>query len=804
MRFKIFFAFLFVLTCGMVIQSCRSTKFVPDGEYLLVENEVKVDVKDVNPVEMNTHIKQKPNFRTFSFFKLPLSIYNLSGEDSTKWINKTLRHAGEPPVLYDSTMIWKSINDLTRIMHNKGYLHAEVDTIIKLKEKKAFVTYDIKAGKPFRVKEYNIQVNDSVIDERFLPEGATPPRLVKNMKLLHSQLRADSILAKRPLIKQGDLFDMDVLDLERDRIASMFRRTGYYAFNKEYIGFVADTVASEGNRVDVNLDLAIYPFMQRAQQTGIETVGKHRRYTIKEVLLYVDFNPLIDGDISGYKTSSVYSSDGYTIVYGPKGRYIKPNVVLANCYITPGTLYDENMTTLTYNALTQLNILKNVNINFVEVMENDSAKLRCTITCVPDKRQGLSTEVEGTNSGGFFGVESAVGYTHRNAFRGSEVFNAKLKGAYEAITPKFTDFSQNYFEVGGETSLTFPRFMFPFLDKDFRRDVMATTRFSTNYTYQRRPEYFTRTILSAGLKYTWQERKQSAPRHTFDLLDISYVHIPKLEVRFDTTLTENAKRYSFTDQFILGMGYTYTKTNFSSENRKSFQPIYSFRFSVESAGNLLDLAARLTNAERDSLGTRSMFGTRYAQYLRGTIDYSRTIRIDEKNSVAWHIGGGLAYPYGNFKEIPIQKRFFSGGANSVRGWGIRELGPGSFFPKTKKFDNFYYHSGDMRLDASIEYRSKLFWVLELGAFVDAGNVWTAKKYEGQELGNFELDRFYKEIALAWGLGLRFDFDFFLLRLDCGWKAYDPSEKPGATKWPIKDPFNIGHNTAWHIAVGYPF
>jgi outer membrane protein assembly factor BamA len=189
------------------------------------------------------------------------------------------------------------------------------------------------------------------------------------------------------------------------------------------------------------------------------------------------------------------------------------------------------------------------------------------------------------------------------------------------------------------------------------------------------------------------------------------------------------------------------------------------------------------------------------------IDYSRTYQVDRKNSIAWHVGGGLIYPYGNSKQTPVQKRFFSGGANSVRGWAIRELGPGSYYfvpSSATDRDNFYYHSGDIRFDASIEYRSKLFWIIELGAFVDAGNIWTIKNYAEQPRGKFRPDRFYREIAAAWGLGLRLDFDFVLLRLDGGWKAYNPSADPQRTKWPVVNPFNMNDNFAWHIAVGYPF
>ncbi|NDV69669.1 BamA/TamA family outer membrane protein [Dysgonomonas sp. 25] len=806
MRLKVLLPFLFIALLCAVLQSCSSTKFVPEGEYLLSEANIKTKNKSLSTIELESYIKQKPNYRTFRLFKLPLGIYNLSGQDSTRWWNRALRSAGEPPVIFDSTMIERSEEDLTRVMVNKGYLDAEVTSSLELNnKKKAKVSYYIQSNKPYRINDYTIMVPDSVIDTSILPESMLKSlNLTAKQRRMLPSLSTDTILARNSYLKKGDMFDLGVLDEERSRIASVFRRTGYYAFDKEYIGFVADTAVG-GNKVD--LDLTIYPFSMKSSEGNI-IHEKHRRYIVKEVNIYVDYNPLSGESISDFTASDIYQSGNYKILYGERGNYIRPQVVLNNCFIEPGKLFDENRTTQTYRALSQLRILKNVSISYTELIEGDSTMLRCNITCVPDKKQGFSAEVEGTNSGGFLGVESGLGYQHRNIFRGSEQFSIKARGAYEALTSSFSNFDNNYFEIGGETSILFPRFMVPFLNSEFKRSVHASTEFSASYTYQRRPGYFTRTILNSGIKYIWQSKNVTAPRHTIDLVDISYVHVPTLDSTFNSSLTENARQYSFKDQFIMSIGYTYSKSNLLARRKGNYgRPFSSIRASVESAGDVLALAAKIGNVKKESDGTRKIFGTRYVQYVRGTTDYSQTIHIDEKNSFAWHIGGGIAYPHGNIKEIPIQKRFYAGGANSVRGWGVRELGPGSFHPSDRKYDNFYYHSGDIRFEANMEYRSKVFWVLELAAFVDAGNIWTIRKYEGQKKGDFKVDRFYKEIALAWGLGFRFDFDFVLIRLDCGWKAYDPARKPGESssdQWKIKNPFDMGHNTAWHIAVGYPF
>jgi hypothetical protein len=485
------------------------------------------------------------------------------------------------------------------------------------------------------------------------------------------------------------------------------------------------------------------------------------------------------------------------------------------------------MANMTYNALSQLYILKsNINIRYEEYLENDSTKLKCVITARPDKKQSISVEAEGTNSAGYFGVGAGLGYTHRNTFKGSELFNARLRGSYEAVTPNFAKFADNYFEIGGETSLTFPRFMFPFLNEGIRKRLHASTQFIASYTFQRRPNYFTRTVFSTGLKYIWENnrfnrsfRDNNVIKHSLDLINISYAHIPYLNSDFEDKLSENAKIYSFTDQFIVSMGYTYTATNnvvtgmvpLPARNKNT----YSLRASIETAGNLLSLIGSLADLPKEENGSRKIFGIYFSQYVRGDFDYSRSIRLDDRNYIAWRLGGGVAFPYGNNKLVPFQRRFFSGGANSVRGWNVRELGPGSFYRSDANFND---QSGDIRFDANIEYRSKAFWKLELAAFLDAGNIWTIKGTERQEGGEFKFNRFYKQIASSWGLGFRLDFDFVLIRLDVGWKLYNPADIPVfkddgqgnlmykglQSKWPVLHPFKFGDNTAWHIAVGYPF
>lgn len=815
MKIKLFQILSLLFALLWIMYSCSTTKYVAENESLLNTATVKVDAKDITYFDLEPYIKQKNNFKTFEVFRLPLFLYNLSGTDTTRWYNRVLKNAGEAPILYDSTQVDKTIIELSRVMQNKGYLEAKIDPIIIEKKRKIDVTYDIVSGTPTRVDNYTINVSDSAFSSNIIHNSFRMPRRMRIALGDSSRVDLNRYLNFGSLIKKGDQFDLDLLDRERDRITSILKRNGYMNFDKKYIGFIADTLDKKN---EVNLELVISPYvLNTGNNQTIEQA--HKQYTIDKVDIYVDYNPIADGNIGAYIASDTIRRGKYNIFYGKRGEYLKPYVILENCYIRAGSLYNDNLTNITYNSLSQLHILKNVNIRYDEYLENDSIKLACIITGVPDKKQGISAEIEGTNSAGYLGVGAGLGYVHRNIFKGSELFNAKLRGAYEAVTPNFSSFKDNYFEIGAETSITFPRFMFPLLSYDLRRKLRASTQLVSSYTYQRRPNFFTRTVFSTGVKYIWENRGSSTTRHTLDLIDISYAHLPKLDPTFASKLSENARIYSFTDQFITSIGYTYSRSNVinnllnttSRRNRNT----YSFRGSVETAGNVLSLIGSLADLPKEENGSRKIFDTYFAQYIRGNFDYSRSILIDDRSSFAWRIGAGIAYPYGNNKLVPFQKRFFSGGANSVRGWNARELGPGSFY----RIDaNFNDQSGDIRFDANIEYRTKAFWKLELAAFLDAGNIWTIKGTDRQYGGEFKVDRFYKQIASAWGLGFRFDFDFVLIRLDVGWKLYDPANIPNLkkdssgydvvdgykSKWSVLKPLNIRDNTTWHIAVGYPF
>ncbi|MDR0429744.1 MAG: BamA/TamA family outer membrane protein [Tannerellaceae bacterium] len=778
-RLSYFCCFIWVLV------SCSTTKFVPDGEYLLDKIEIKTDNNQYKASDIKPYLRQQPNFKVFGLTRWQLFVYGWSGRDENKWINKQLRRMGEAPVILDTLLVEDSAEEIKRFLTNKGYPDAVVTTSIDTaRRKKATVTYNIASNAPYVIKNYTMELDDPVIDR--IAHLKPPPRSRLAAAFLSSP---DEFI---PVVKEGDLFDRDMLDKERQRITSLLRRRGYYNFNRDNLGYLAD---SSFNKHIVDLEMRLNPYRE-IMPDGMVVEKPHRQYYISDVTVLTDYDPLrLEGE-QPFIPTDTFKAGTITIIYGKNGKSIRPGVLRRANYLSPGALFNERNLEQTYSSYGALSTLRNVNIRFNEFEENDTLKLRTTILTSPAKVHGFGIDLEGTNSAGDLGFASSVNYTHRNLFKGAEVFSAKIRGAYESLSGSSLYGLDNYWEIGGEMSLAFPRFLFPFFTENFKRRLRANTEFKVSYNRQTRPEY-KRAVVSGGWSYNWQNRTNALARHTFNLIDVDYVFLPNVNDDFLHSLPEATRLYNFNNQFIVSTGYSYTFNNYNPQYRQ--RNTHSFRISIESAGNVLYTLSSILKTRKGDNGQYKLFGIDYSQYQKGDFDFTKGIVLDNRNRLAFHIGVGLAYPYGNATRIPFERRYFSGGANSVRGWSVRSLGPGSM---SKDSASFATQAGDIRLDANLEYRTKLFWKFELAAFVDAGNIWTIRSYPDQRGGRFDFKEFYKEIAFSYGLGLRLDFDFFLIRFDTGFKAYDPQAGKSGN-WAIARP-NFSDNFAWHFAVGYPF
>jgi outer membrane protein assembly factor BamA len=774
---------LYTLLTLFLLSACNTFKYVPKDQYLL--QSVRIVQKGILPSETkyNIYLHQVPNERFLNLLDLNLGLYNMSGRDTSKWINKTLRKLGQEPVIYDSAKNERSRTTLENLLINQGYFNATVQQSVQFKKRRVYVTLTMNGNTPYTIHKFDFASNGDTLSnwiERGLQSTDIHP---------------------------GMLLSSEKLDLERDRLVKYLQEKGYYAIQKDYFNYRVDSTLGN-NTANVTLVLQTAPTDTTINPaTGARLLNFSRSvYRFRNVyfMLEVDMASFNRQSAAGMNAggSSIFSltgydtltTDGYKTVY--KNRpFISPNALIANCQIVPGQIFDVTKVNRTYARLNSLQYMKYVNIRFAEVPSDakDDRPLDCYIVLSQNKRQGIGFDVEGTNTAGDFGVAGNASYTHRNLFNGSEMLQAKFRGAYEAISIK----SSNYIELGGEINLTLPEFKAPFLKTSFKQRVDATTEFRTAYQIMTRPE-FERTIASMGVRYNWSHERL---RQTFDLFDLSYTYMPWVSHDFDSIYLSPTSylKYSYEDHFILRSAYTfsYSSVPFGSVSRD----YHTWKGSFESAGNLLYAAYSLAGAPQDANGFYKIGKINFSQYLRGELEYAKSVTLNSRSRLAYRAGFGLAYPYGNSTILPFEKRFFSGGANSVRGWSVRKLGPGSYSNPGSTI-NFMNQSGDMKLDLNMEYRGKLVSVFEGALFADAGNIWTLNYYSGQPGGQFKFNSFYKQIACSVGAGIRLAFDYFLIRVDAGMKVYDPSADQ-------TDHWRIRHIDNWddfalHFAVGYPF
>ncbi len=762
--------YIYFLTVLLLLSGCSVSKFIPDGQYLLDEVHVRSDNKEIKSSEMYSYVRQKPNSKWFSLVKLPMYIYCASGKDSTKWINKLLRKMGDAPRIYDPSVAEETRMQILSAVQNKGYLGAEVVLEEKLKKNKIDAYYRISTGNPYMISSINYNIEDYVIRDLLMNDS------------IHSNL------------VEGMRFNVNVLEEERNRITQYLLNRGFYRFNKDYITFQADTVNGT-YRIDLTMNIALN------DQNNGNYNSLHRQYKVRKVNYLMDIDNL--AAVRNNPETDTVEYNQLSIIYNDK-LFLRPGVIASHNRIESGKLYSNRDVMATYSSLARLGILKYSNIRFVEHFENDSAYLDAYVSLSRNKNKTLAFQIEGTNSAGDLGAAASVTYTHRNLFKGSETFNIKLRGAYEAVTGLEGYANNNYTEYGIETNLEFPEFMFPFLKSDFKKRVNAKSQVSAKYNWQIRPE-FERTLASAAWSYRWNSKKRAS--HRLDVLDINYIYMPYRSNTFIEYLNYMDEinpllRYSYEDLFIVRLGYTYTYNSAGvSTQQTAKKSSYSIRFNIEESGNLIYGLSKLIHKKPSDGESYRVGNISFAQYVKMDFDFAKNIMIDDRNALVFHIGTGIAVPYGNSKSLPFEKLYFSGGANSVRGWSVRSLGPGGYRGASGSLD-YVNHTGDIKLDMNVEYRTHLFWKLNGAAFIDAGNVWTLKDRYSDSTGQFSFRRFYKEIAVSYGLGIRFDLDFLILRFDGGMKAVNPMET-GIDRFPLIKP-DFSRDFAFHFAVGYPF
>lgn len=752
--------FLCILVCTSFI-SCSITKYVPEEQYLLNKVKIKSDVKEVDTDMLYDYIKQTPNNFFLGMGRLELAMYNMSSTDTTKKINRWLRKVGEAPVIFDKYATEYSKNELEKVLFNNGYMNGKVDVevVLNTKKQRANVTYEVNDLTPYTIRNFIVSLpNDTVLD------------LISTSNNTASH--------------KGEIFDVDMLDSEREVISKNLRTHGYYNFRKELLFYAVDTGLDD---YKLDIELALQPHLLE-NDSVLNVIFDRKIVRDIEIYAFKDKRLVISNDVRELDT---FKQGNFTVYTEKNNKTFRPKPIINKIAIKPNSYYDEKTVERTYSLLNSLDAVKYVNVNFKELENGD---LRAIVIISQDRPHSISGEFELTYSGGNFGSNLGAGYQNNNIFRGAEILKLGVSGGYETLKTK----EEYYYsaEISGNVALQFPTLLFPFHKSALLNNDNVNTEINVKVDFQNRPEY-KRNIANAGVKYSW---KYERINFVYNLVDISYIYLPWVSENFDDKYLDptSSIRFSYEDHLIVRMGLGINTTN----KRGYKSNYYSIRANVITAGNLLYGLSHLFKQEKNEDGNFEIFNIQYSQYVKAEVDYSYNVYINSNIRLVLHGGLGIAIPYGNASVLPFEERYYSGGANSVRGWSIRALGPGSYKDKNDIGIDYMKQSGDIKLDLNIEGRFKLFWKLEGALFLDAGNIWTIRDYKEQPGGYFKFNEFYEQIGVSYGLGVRADFSFFVIRLDMGIKLYDPGYELKSDRW--RSSLSWKEDVAIHFAVGYPF
>ena len=682
-------------------------------------------------------------------------------------------------------------------MINNGFFNGISRDSVSTKNKKATVYYYVNANKPYKIFKILYRCYDTEV-----------------------KLHLDTI-SKDRLIKPADIFNTDILESERERISFEMKDRGFYYFNKEYIYMEVDS-----NLNKHKLNIKIITKNPTAVADSISAESNHYKYELNDI--YVHINSNSENINLVYSSQDTLFSIGYYFIYDEKLPF-RPEELEKNIFIKKGDLYRLGNVSDTHRRLSSMGTFKYIRIDFTD-LETGNHNLDGHIFLTTSSKMALTGEIEGTHQGGYFGVVGNVGYRNKNTFKGAEVFEAKFSGGLEVQPTVFVDDNSNVnsdniqkyipfntIEITPEVSLFKPGIFIPFVKQPFRLLINPTTKISLAFSHQRRPDY-NRDLAKLSFGYAGGASKKN--NHLFYPVDLSYINIEK-KPYFESTLLATKSPYlinTYQNHLIFGSKYSYIFNNQDLNNQ--YKNYTYFLFSIEGSGNILRVISEQTSYETNKTGGYEILGVQYAQYLKPEIDIRKYLRIANsynKNDswLIYRFFAGIGIPFRNLPVMPFEKSYYGGGANSIRAWEARTLGPGSLNDLlTDSIDQI----GDIHIEANIEYRFKIIDMLEGALFFDVGNIWLRNKDTLRPGAEFEFNRFHKEIAIGTGFGARVNLDILIIRLDVGFPLYNPalveSERwffqpknvtnynrlltfgPTFTKYKTMPILNIG--------IGYPF
>ncbi|NEQ50438.1 MAG: BamA/TamA family outer membrane protein, partial [Leptolyngbya sp. SIO3F4] len=679
-------------------------------------------------------------------------------------------------------------------LFNHGYFNNTVSSQVEyLRRKRARVTYTMQAGRPYLLDDVRYSLED------------------------YTLLDAVSKATKGTLLKPGQNFDLDKIDEERVRVTKAMRNQGYYDFTKEFLIYEADTT-NEPFRVDIK-ELVENPTEFRTTAQGNDTIveTKHLAYTIRNVYVNAAYS-------TRYENFLEDTLQAFGIVFTNQSQMRhNPKILAKSIFVKAGDLYRQEAQEYTYRRLSALQNFKYISINYEKI--EGTQELNCFINLSPSLGQSFAVEGEGTNTGGNLGVSGNLNYAHKNLFKGTELLAVKLFGGVEAqqtinseVTGESSEGEQiniagvnifNTFEYGAETSLNISELLIPKKIYTFKipKYDNPKTIFAVQYNFQNRPDY-ARQLSNASIAYRWSaSNTKNSNDYSFYPINFSVIRIEK-DTAFERRLEEiNNPFYTsaYDDHLILGVKFDHAWSNQKTRGNDNF--IYN-RASLETSGNGLSMLMGVLGEERDDQGSYQLFNIRYAQYLRLANDIRLYRKLNQDARIVYRAYAGIGLPYGNLDVMPLNRSFFAGGANDIRAWNARSLGPGSLTDIQKQGID---QVGDILIEGNIEYRYRFTKTFEGALFTDVGNIWLLDREDQDEEAEFQLDRFYNELAVGSGIGFRFDFSFLLLRFDWGFQIKDPA-LPEGERWIFqsKDQYNAENasdyrlRSTFNLGIGYPF
>lgn len=817
---------LLLLIVLLTAWGCSPTRRLKPNEKLLNKVYIAVDKKEISESDIRSYLRQKPNRKLLGFWRFYLQIYNMVDPEkairdhkrhlankkaridkrderrNTRCLKKQERKArhgkkyqckprssdeaieaksfrewvqgiGEEPSVYDSTLTPISLTQIKQYLFNNGYFFATVtDSSVNVTAKKVNSYFKITSGKRYTVTDVKYETPDSTLK-----------------KLIITSKEDKFFAANKP-------FDAEAIGKERDRITKLLKNNGYFFFSNEFVKVEVDTALKNGTcKLVFNIKNPRVPVAGKPDSTVEST---HKIYHIRNVIVNTQYSASVD-DYSTYKTREYM---GVQFLYSDSSYLFRPKALYNHIFIREDSIYADNNLDYTLNRLGDLRVFKFINVQFTPTDTTASnAQLDCHILLTPSMRRSFAVETQGTNTGGNLGIGANVSFINKNLFKGAEYFEFKIKGALEAqrlVNDTLTNSSGlrnspfNTLEFGASLTINIPHGLFPLNYIIKKQEKNPRTQITTSYNFQQRPQY-KRNLYTLTFGWTWKQNKRLFI--TYNPIEINYIQAV-LNSDFNTLLKKSSPilRSSFDSALIEDGRVSLIWSNQQAGKRKNY--IY-WRLGAESAGLLANVFAKKIPATALKPQSREIAGVPSAQYARIDFEIYPNIYLNDKNAFAFRGYVGVGKAYINSTAIPFARAFFSGGSNGMRGWIQRSLGPGIL----NKNDtlNRIDQVGDIKIEFNAEYRLKLFSFIETAAFIDIGNIWLAKKDTAREGAEFDPKKFYKQFGIDYGLGLRLDLSFFLLRLDFAMPLRDPGQQ--YKKLWLPPSFNY---MAFNLGIGYPF